>query len=162
MRFIADNTVGKLRRWMNLLGYDVVYDPRSAREILRAPDRPRDSETVVLGRCPGLAETPPPLPSRFFHLESPVLEEQLKQVARAHPLDFRKTLFSRCSHCNLELQGPLKLEDLPPELRQAVPERVREWREDYFHCPKCRRVYWEGTHTAHIREELRLMLKQLF
>ncbi|HUT22971.1 MAG TPA: Mut7-C RNAse domain-containing protein [Sumerlaeia bacterium] len=163
MRFVADNTVGKLRRWMSLLGYDVRYDPRSAREILRDP-APHPEEIVVLGRCPRLAAAfaghgPPDTAPRadLFHVESPDLKAQIAQVTRAFPLDFSKTLFSRCSHCNAEVRGPLSLETVLADesVPAPVPEKVRDWRTQFYQCPSCRRVYWEGTHTERIRGFLR-------
>ena len=198
MRFIADNTVGKLRRWLSLVGYDITYDPRSAREILHAlrelenvalkpaalkpampeqepvptganGDAPGPQSVIVLGRYPTLAEEEAALVTeastgtetsttdgvppgrRFFHIASPRLSEQIAQVTRAFPMDFAKTLFSRCTCCNLELIGPLPLEAVAPK----VPALVREWRARYYRCPRCERVYWDGTHTEHVRAFLR-------
>ena len=157
MRFIADNTVGKLQRWMGLLGYDVVYDPRSAREIVRewsaADAQPDDSparRTMVLGRCPSLARDAQ-YADIFMHVESGRLEDQLAQVVRIFPLDFSKTLFSRCSRCNSGLRGPLPLSDV----EDRVPDQVRQWRTEFYQCVSCGRVYWEGTHTQRIRELLK-------
>jgi hypothetical protein len=87
----------------------------------------------------------------FFHVASPRLSEQIAQVTRAFPMDFAKTLFSRCTCCNLELIGPLPLEAVAPK----VPALVREWRTQYYRCPRCERVYWDGTHTEHVRDFLR-------
>ena len=198
MRFIADNTVGKLRRWLSLVGYDITYDPRSAREILHAlrelenvalkpaalkpampeqepvptganGDAPGPQSVIVLGRYPTLAEEEAALVTeastgtetsttdgvppgrRFFHIASPRLSEQIAQVTRAFPMDFGDTLFSRCTCCNLELIGPLPLEAVAPK----VPALVREWRAQYYRCPRCERVYWDGTHTEHVRAFLR-------
>jgi hypothetical protein len=72
-------------------------------------------------------------------------------VTRTFPIEFGKTLFSRCTCCNLELIGPLPLEAVAPK----VPALVREWRTQYYRCPRCERVYWEGTHTEHVRDFLR-------
>jgi len=232
VRFIADNTVGKLRRWLGLLGYDITYDPRSAREILGAlregkdalpaweraaaeadgppgprqasarPTAPAPERVIVLGRCPtlaaeeasrvaeesgttaasatgisaatagipasatGMSAATARVPARapealtaeripsgpaFFHIASPRLSEQIAQVMHAFPMDFSKTLFSRCTCCNLELIGPLPLEAVAPK----VPALVREWRTHYYRCPRCERVYWDGTHTEHVRAFLR-------
>jgi len=85
------------------------------------------------------------------HLESPALGEQIAQIARMFPLDFSRTLFSRCSRCNETLGGPLPREAVVEEL----PPRVREWREEFHKCPKCGGVYWEGTHSQRIRARLR-------
>ena len=168
MHFIADNTVGKLRRWMGLLGYDVVYDPRSAREIVRElgprllpteertrPEEPNTQEEasagkiIVLGRCPSLAHETQ-FKDIFLHMESIHLEDQLAQIIRVFPLDFGQTLFSRCSCCNSVLRGPLPLS----AVADRVPDQVRQWRTEFYQCVSCGRVYWEGTHTQRIRELL--------
>lgn len=153
MRFVADRTVGKLRRWMSLMGYDVAYDARPARAILRDP---AFAGFVVLGRCPSLLEEKAGREARedgtrFFHIPSPVLSEQIRMVSREFPLDFSLTAFSRCQPCNTPLEGPLPLDAVVDK----VPELVREWRADFFRCPRCGRVYWEGTHTARVREVLK-------
>ncbi len=158
MRFIADNTVGKLRRWLGLLGYDIVYDPRSACKIVRDPAVVAGQWTV-LGRCPSLADEkigglPPGEVALFFPVESPVLTDQVREVTHAFPLDFSRTLFSRCTLCNQPLEGPMALDALPPPARETVPPLVADWRDRYFYCPVCQRAYWEGTHTERIREAL--------
>lgn len=149
VRFIADNTVGKLCRWLNLLGYDARYDGRPCRGILGGDCEGR----IVLGRCPTLGAKPE-YAGRFLHVESADLEEQIAQITRAFPLDFAQTLFTRCARCNAELDGPLGLD----AVGEWVPKRVRQWRSAYFRCPACGNIYWEGTHTSRIRERLRRLL----
>ncbi len=149
MRFLADTTVGKLRRWMSLLGYDVVYDGRGARELLADPAVRRDGRTI-LGRCPSLRDEVAAA-KRFFEIRGEDVIAQVQEVARAFPLDFPQRLFSRCSHCNVVLGNPVPLE----AVADRVPPRVRRWRKAFRVCPACDRVYWEGTHTANILRRLR-------
>lgn len=149
MLFITDNTVGKLFRWLSLLGYDVIYDPRSSREILKDPEFAA-TERVLLARCPTLLELKNP-PQHFMNLESVVLEEQIAQVTRLYPIDFAHRIFTRCQHCNEPVRGPLPVD----EVQDRLPPKVKEWRNEFTECPKCRRVYWEGTHSERIRRRLR-------
>ena len=134
---------------MSLLGYDIVYDPRSAREILRDPAI-RSEDRIVLGRCPSLAADGA-FGERFSHIESADLNEQLAQVTRAFPQDFARTLFTRCSHCNATLRGPIPVETV----EERLPPLVRECGKNFHLCPQCDRLYWEATHTERIRERLR-------
>ena len=170
MRFVTDNTVGSLRRWMSLMGYDVVYAPVSARELVRDA-RVLAEWRLVIGRCPGLVErarraeqairseggtaATQELRAHFFHVGSNLLTEQIREVARAFPLDFRKTLFTRCAHCNLLLSGARRLDELAGDGADRVPERVRQWRDVFYQCEGCGRVYWDGTHTERVRKVLR-------
>lgn len=145
---VCDNTVGKLRRWLAMLGYDVVYDARPAREIIQAP-APDKEKRLVLGRCPTLQQ------NRahgliFMHLKSPTLREQIKQVCETFPQDFYQSLLSRCPHCNVLLEGPLPLQ----EVQAQVPPRSQKWGRRFMRCPVCGQVYWEGTHTVNIHNYL--------
>ncbi len=163
MHFIADNTVGRLRRWMSLLGYDIIYDPRSAREILAQPTAPGAGETILIGRCPGLVGSKTGISDghngafRFFHIAQADLPGQMAEVVRAFPLDFARTAFSRCSHCNTLLTESLPLEEIAgaDDPDHGIPPLVRKWRRLFRECPACQRVYWEGTHTARVRRCLR-------
>jgi uncharacterized protein with PIN domain len=149
VRFLADNTVGKLARWMSLLGYDVEYDPRSVRELLADPAVARRG-VLVVGRCPTLGRDPASS-GRFFHIESADPIEQIRQVAAAFPMDFARTLFSRCQRCNVALGDPVATEAVADRL----PTLVKELCSSFHVCPSCRQVYWEGTHTRRIRSILR-------
>ena len=149
MRFVCDNTLGKLRRWLALLGYDVTYDARPARALVFDGDV-HDQERLVLGRCPSLV-LEPGFEDRFFHVESETLADQLRTIAEAFPQDFTATFLTRCSHCNVALHGPVPL----AEVEDRVPPKVRRWREEFLVCPECDRLYWEGTHTERIRAFLR-------
>jgi uncharacterized protein with PIN domain len=153
MRFVADNTVGRLRRWMSLLGYDIVYAPRSAREILKDWRDPICRERrAVLGRCPSLAGLEALAVFHVFtHIESPVLAEQLRQVAALFPLDFRTTLFSRCGGCNVTLGEPVD----PESLRDEAPPLVLKHGRDFRRCPACQKLYWRGSHTENIERFLK-------
>lgn len=149
MRFVVDTTAWRLGRWLSLLGYDVVHDHRSARRLLADPELRREGR-IILGRCPSLVDDPRAA-GRFVHLTSEDLDARLRQVVQAFPIDFRGHLFTRCRHCNRELEGPLTLEDVG----DRVPPRVRDLCTRFHRCPSCGRVYWQGTHTESIRRRLR-------
>jgi len=153
VRFTADNTVGKLAHWMSLLGYDIIWDRRSAREIIdarRAGLAASGPQRLVLGRSPTLAEDPS-MREEFVPIESPYLVQQIRQAMQAFPMDFQKTLFTRCTHCNEILGGLLPLE----KIRIELPLLVREYGSDFRRCPSCGQLYWRGTHTHRILEFLR-------
>ncbi|MFW5870410.1 MAG: Mut7-C RNAse domain-containing protein [Candidatus Sumerlaeota bacterium] len=160
IRFLADNTVGRLARWMRLLGYDVEISDRSARELAENR-RQFQSGRILLGRCRGRSGAPAPAPhEHFVHVESEKLGEQIRQITEQFPLDFSKTFLTRCPHCNAPLSEPAALEALPEEMRDKVPPRVRKWRDRYRCCRLCEKVYWEGTHAQRMREYLKANLPE--
>ncbi|HIE04415.1 MAG TPA: hypothetical protein EYP61_06610 [Candidatus Latescibacteria bacterium] len=145
MRFVADDMLGRLAKWLRLLGYDVIY-PAPARDaqllrLAQAEDR------VLLTRDRGLAERSF---GRRVLVESGDLWEQLRQVVRELDLDVGKDFLTRCALCNEPIE-PLPKE----EVRDSVPPYVFSTHERFARCPKCGRIYWEGSHVERMRRKLK-------
>ncbi len=139
MRFLADHMLGRLATWLRLLGYDAAYlpgvdDPELAR-IARAQDRILLTRDVELTRRRGL---------RAVLVASDRVEEQLRQLKRDLKLSVQEA-FSRCAICNV----PLEQVD-GDTVRAAVPPYVLQTQDQFRRCPRCARVYWRGTHWAHM------------
>jgi hypothetical protein len=143
-RFLADAMLGRLARWLRLLGFDTAYDPAiSDSELAR---RAFEEGRVVLTRDRALPEEWR-LP-RVVVIEAETLREQLRELAGVFPMRGRR-LFSRCSHCNVELQDVAAA-----RVAAEVPPRVLARQAAFRRCPACDRVYWEGSHVARIRRAL--------
>jgi uncharacterized protein len=145
-RFLADRMVGKLARWLRLLGYDTAYLPQLSPEgVMREA---RQQGRIILTRDSRIVrrkDTPP-----LLLIESDRFREQLKQVVEALQLDPVRYLLTRCSECNERLQ-PIAKDDV----RDRVPEYVWQTQEEFRRCPGCRRLYWGATHKERMLEELR-------
>jgi uncharacterized protein with PIN domain len=63
--------------------------------------------------------------------------------------------FTRCLRCNEPL-----IAVSPDEVREEVPERVRESQKVYRRCPACRRVYWPGTHVERMTALMERVLRR--
>ncbi|HIE39638.1 MAG TPA: hypothetical protein EYP77_11345 [Anaerolineae bacterium] len=143
LRLLADGMLGRLARWLRLLGYDTAYENDA--DDLRLARRARAEGRVLLTRDRELAAR------RGLHtllLESEVLEEQIRQVREAlgPPPDLA---LSRCSLCNLSLE-PATHE----EVADRVPPYVLRTQERFRTCPGCGRVYWGGTHLERMRQQM--------
>lgn len=75
--------------------------------------------------------------------------EQLREVDVELPLGWGEQAFRRCLECNTRLE----LASVE-ELTDRVPETVRREQNRFFCCPRCRRAYWDGSHTRRMREAL--------
>jgi uncharacterized protein with PIN domain len=51
--------------------------------------------------------------------------------------------------CGGELEPRPKL-----DVRPRIPPRTALWKDDYFVCRACDRLYWQGTHWERIRPRL--------
>jgi len=149
-RLLADAMLGRLARWLRLLGVDTAYEPHISDEHLVR--RALAEGRRILTRDRALCEEW--RVSGILRVESEELRAQLRQVVRVLDLAGRLRPFTRCSRCNAPL------EDAPPEaVRQRVPARVRALETRFRVCPECGRVYWWGSHAERIAQVAREILE---
>jgi uncharacterized protein len=143
--FFADAMLGRLARWLRLIGADTAYEAGIEDERLAA--RAEAEGRVVLTRDTLL---PPRFKdTRCLLIGSEVLAEQLSQVVSAFGIDWRAAAFSRCTRCNTPLRTLTREAALG-----RVPQRVLLEREHFVTCPSCGRVYWRGSHVERMRAAL--------
>lgn len=149
-RFIADVMLGRLAKWLRLAGLDVLYSNRAT-----------DDELVTLSRREGrilLSRDTRLLVRRsvrqFIFLESEKVQDQIRQVFASTRIARLPGLFSRCLSCNDILA------DIPREaVRDSVPPYVFETQAHFKSCPRCRKVYWAGTHRHAVFRTFENLLK---
>jgi uncharacterized protein with PIN domain len=144
-RFFADAMLGRLARWLRILGYDTVWeaDVGDAALVRRALEEAR----IVVTRDRRLAEEwrgP-----RVVVLRADGLWEQLRELARRVPLDARRPLFRRCTRCNTPVEPATR-----EQVAARVPARTLREHDAFTRCPRCGHVYWEGGHARRIRARL--------
>lgn len=145
LKFAADRMLGRLARWLRILGLDVIYGPHlSGYGLIRAA---RAQDRVILTRDRALRKKQPPA---VIFIESDHYREQLRQVIAACHLQQLGALFSRCLSCNAPLRPRPK-----DSVKEIVPPYVFSTQEKFHECPQCRRVYWPATHYERMLEELR-------
>ncbi len=144
-RFLADRMVGKLAKWLRILGYDTVSLPQLSPEGVMREGRRQGR--LILTRDTRLLrrkDAPP-----FVFVRSDRFREQLKQVVNTLQLDPQRALFTRCAECNQVLEEVAK-----DEVRDRVPEYVWQTQREFRRCPECHRLYWGATHRDHVLAEL--------
>ena len=148
IRFAADRMLGRLVKWLRVIGQDVIYGPHlTGYGLIRAA---RQENRLILTRDRGLEKKHPP---EFIFVASDRYGEQLRQVIEACGLKPWDSLFTRCLTCNSLLQAKSKT-----SVQEIVPPYVFSTQENFVWCPKCRRVYWPATHHDRMVEELKTIL----
>lgn len=145
MKFLASRELGRLAKWLRILGFDAEYfrEDNKSSFIITALREDR----VVLTRNKVLLKDKA-LNSIF--IKSEILGEQLKQVLTDFKISFDDCrLFTRCILCNNEL---IKIDK--NTLASKIPKYVYETQEEFCQCPKCNRIYWQGTHWGNVQEVL--------
>ncbi len=135
--------LGRLARWLRILGYDTLYDSRwtddELARLARAEGRILLTRDVALARRRGV---------RALFIVSERVEGQLRQVAQALGLR-AECSFTRCAVCN----G--RLEQVPKGWAWGyVPPYTFCTQREFRLCPNCNRFYWRGTHWERMQRVL--------
>ncbi len=137
--------LGRLARWLRLMGFDTVYRRDAADEWLVALAVAegrwlvtRDTRLAALRR-PGL---------RTVRVRANDFREQLGEVMKVLGRPAGRAL-SRCPACN-GVPAPITA----AQAAGAVPEYTLATQTEFRRCPGCGRVYWPGSHLDGIRRTL--------
>ena len=133
--FLADRMLGKLARWLRIMGYDTEYaeevdDSTLARvasekgRILLTRDRALHSRKSV----------------RSIYISAADPEEQLRALAFSCHLVFDETRM-RCSLCNGIIVCVPR-----DQAAGRVPDGVLARHSRFYVCGKCGKIYWRGSH----------------
>jgi len=137
--FIADAHLGALARFLRMLGFDTVHEPRLAdvdiRRLAHAENRIVLTRDRDLLKCRDIA--------RGCYVRALKPEAQLREVATRYRLAAEARPFTRCLHCNLPLATVDKA-----DIAHRLPAQVAALHESFTHCAGCDRVYWPGSHYA--------------
>jgi len=135
MRFACDVMLGKLAKYLRILGFDAVY----LRNIdsLERYARDDDPPWFLTRRSKAIAY------EKTTYIKSENVWEQVREISElVKPFISPDTTLGRCINCNLPLV------DVEKEMiEHRVPEFVFHTYNAFKMCPQCQRVYWAGTHT---------------
>ena len=143
--FAADRTLGKLVKWLRLMGFDTVFESDATAGSFRTFI---DSGRFYLTR---IREPNINIPDdRLIRLTADDVERQIKQVVTQ--LDLEYSLLephSRCLRCNDRL-----IEISRSEASGEVPDYVWDHHRIFRQCPGCSRIFWPGSHVNRSRQRL--------
>jgi hypothetical protein len=150
LKFIADCHLGKLAKYLRLMGVDTLYFPHIEDDalILIANDENR----VILTRDRFLSERKN---APVFFLEPTDTKTQLQTLIEYYKLKEHPAPFSRCIVCNTPLQVIEK-----EKIIDNVPEKVKKYFNYFEYCPSCDRIYWQGDHYRHMMEFMEQVLNE--
>jgi uncharacterized protein len=136
-RFVVDVNLGKLARYLRLLGFDAVSDQElddadlariSAEDdrILLTKDRNLLKRSIIIhGYC--VREVWP--------------RAQLVEVVRRFGLVGLISPFARCIECNGVIESVSK-----DEIEDRLEPLTREHFDEFRRCQSCGRIFWRGSH----------------
>ncbi|MFZ5516388.1 MAG: Mut7-C RNAse domain-containing protein [Candidatus Zhuqueibacterota bacterium] len=146
MKFIVDVMLGKLAKWLRILGYDTVYDPHFTDDDLFF--RAHQERRILLTRDKQLSQRMNP--DYTFFVTELLAPQQVKQVVEHFKLDTTHGIFTRCTLCNSPVTA------IPKQTVQGkVPDYVFRTTDQFYFCPACEKIYWPGSHTKQVRDALK-------
>ncbi|MDT8386333.1 MAG: Mut7-C RNAse domain-containing protein [Thiogranum sp.] len=136
-RFVVDCNLGRLARYLRLLGFDCIYrnDFQDA-DVARIADQ---QQRIVLTRDRRLLQRKNITHGLFIREVIP--RRQVPEVLTRMDLRRLVSPFCRCTHCNALLE-PVNKTDIEHHLEP----KTRRYFSEFLQCPDCRRIYWKGSH----------------
>lgn len=155
MKFVADEMLGKLARWLRLAGHDVVYIGK-----LKLPPKRQDEKILeILSNEGGVLLTGDVVlykRAAKSGLKSILIREteiarQLVEISKL--LGERIEIVpenSRCPICNGSLTPIEK-----SAVKNTIPEKVLIANDSFWRCNGCNKIYWKGKHWENIIETVK-------
>ncbi len=145
IRFILDEHLGKLAKYLRLCGFDTLISKEytdneiviisvSEKRIILTRDRQLLKNRQVTHGC---------------WIRSVHTDEQVIEVFRRFDLKNIVKPFSRCLECN-----SLLIEVSKDDIQDRLLPDTRKYYENFRKCPGCDRIYWEGSHFERMKKML--------
>ncbi|MBM3285061.1 MAG: hypothetical protein FJY81_04250 [Candidatus Aminicenantes bacterium] len=150
MKFAADCMLGKLAKWLKILGFDVAYFSKAEDEDLLS--LARKEGRLLLTRDHQLRDKAG-RDIRILLVASENWREQLVQVLGEFNLRPLVRPYSRCIDCNVELKTLPK-----SRAKNLVAPFVYEKAASFAICPDCGRIFWQGTHFEDMEKKIEEIL----
>ena len=143
--FVADKTLGKLAKWLRILGFDTIFE---SDDPGRCFFEQLQEDRIVLTRTNRIKKQFSL--HRLVFVLSNDLNEQLRQVIFETGISLTDVRpFSRCIHCNV----PIVVVDRD-EIYGLVPDYIFETHNEFHKCRQCNRIFWPGSHTKRSMERI--------
>ncbi|MEJ2103265.1 MAG: Mut7-C RNAse domain-containing protein, partial [Ignavibacteriaceae bacterium] len=136
-KFIADVHLGRLTRYLRMMGFDVYYKNDLPDEgIVKISSKER---RAILTRDIGILKRTEVTHGYFIRSDN--VEKQTEEVVNRFDLQKSIKEFTRCLECNTKLT---KIEK--EKIINRLPPKVAVSQNEFFICPKCQKLFWKGTH----------------
>ncbi len=138
IRFLLDNHLGRLARYLRLLGLDTLYFNNEYDDDQLA-SKASEMGCVLLSRDRGLLKRSQVVHGTYLHSKDP--RKQIVEVLQRYLLFDQIQPWSRCLRCNGVLQPVTK-----EQILERLEPKTKLYYDDFKMCESCRQIYWKGSH----------------
>jgi uncharacterized protein with PIN domain len=150
-RFVVDCNLGRLARYLRLLGLDCLY-----RNDFNDDTVSRISEQqhrIVLTRDRRLLHRK--IITHGLYVRAVKPKEQVKEVLQRLDLHGAVQPFTRCTRCNGLLKATSK-----QTVDHRLEPKTRRYYNHFLQCEQCGQVYWQGSHHERAKRLVRELLSK--
>jgi uncharacterized protein with PIN domain len=150
-RFILDAHLGKLAKYLRMLGFDTLYqNDFGDQEII---DIAQDENRIILTRDKLLLRSK--RVDHGYYVRETEKHAQLIEIVKKFDLYSQFRSFTRCMTCNAKLVKKDK-----SEIKDKIDSDTARIFNEFFHCPACDKVFWKGSHFERMEKLILSLLTQ--
>lgn len=147
MKFLCDQMLSELGRWLRAAGYDTAIAEAGKKDLEILETAAQEKRTLLTCDHEFLEMEAPE--KTVIFLKGHSLKEYVEQLSSELHLNWLYRPFSRCLLCNSELVVPDH-----EAVSKLVPPKIQSQFTEFWYCENCEKVYWEGSHAKHMLEQL--------
>ncbi len=152
IRFVSDTHLGRLARYLRLLGFDTLYSNIWKDDEL-AEIAACGNKRILLTRDHGLLKRSKVTHGYFIRNDKPA--RQIREVLSKFDLYRSVKPFTRCMRCNGLIRA------IPRDrIIEQLPDRVSKTLDKFTACEDCKKIYWRGSHYDHMQRIIDDLLRE--
>ena len=152
MKFLCDQMLGTLAKWLRIYGFDTFY-ANSEIDDAELITISKNEDRILITRDKKLIQSAQSKNLKTIELKTTDIDEQISTVLGDLEIDKTKIL-SRCILCNTEVEE-IKKDDV----KGKVPKRIFENNNEFWFCKNCNKIYWKGSHYEKMIEKIHKIQK---
>jgi uncharacterized protein with PIN domain len=149
--FICDVHLGRLCKYLRMLGWDTLYSNQYTPDDLIAISG--QEKRLLLSKNYQLTRNKKVTRSYWVRSSNPL--EQIKDLINKLDLSNRSMPLTRCLNCNHILMQVEK-----HEILHRLQPRTAMYYNEFFNCPSCDQIYWKGSHFENMVEFIRHSIQE--
>lgn len=145
--FFVDAMLGNIAKKLRLMGYDSKYlADIEDDELINQAER---ENRIVISRDEGLIRKSLKLGLDTIFVKNKQEIEQVQEIIKKSNLKIFKINGDRvrCPNCNSKTQSVDK-----NNIYKKIPTKVLEYKEKFWECKVCDKIFWEGTHIQNLQK----------
>ena len=147
MKYLCDQMLGTLAKWLRIYGFDTFYpegssDDSELLDICKKENRvliTRDKSLIIRARRENI---------KTIEVSSIDINNQIKTVISDEIINSENVL-SRCILCN-GLVDEIKKNDV----KGKIPKNSFDSNDKFWYCKKCDKIYWKGSHFKNMIDKI--------